>query len=54
MLRIRDAVLSIPGRVRFDLPHMTAFDQRALAKICRDVLEETAEGKVLDARSYDK
>jgi phage terminase Nu1 subunit (DNA packaging protein) len=46
MLRIRDAVLSIPGRVRFDLPHMTAFDQRALAKICRDVLEETAEGKV--------
>ena len=47
--------------VRFDLPHMTAFDQRALAKICRDVLEETAKGKVpptssrqVDARSCDK
>ena len=54
MLRIRNAVLSIPGRMRFGLPHMTAFDQRVMADICRDVLEETAEAKTplpIDARS---
>jgi phage terminase Nu1 subunit (DNA packaging protein) len=51
---IRNAVLSIPGRVRFGLPHMTSYDQRVLTGICREVLEETADGKAplpIDARS---
>jgi len=45
MVNIRQTVMSIPGRMRFGLPHMTAHDQQVLEGICRDVLEEVASGK---------
>ena len=46
MLTVRQAVLSIPQRMRFGLPHMTAYDQKVLGEICRDVLMEAGNGKV--------
>jgi phage terminase Nu1 subunit (DNA packaging protein) len=45
MVNVRQAVLAIPGRVRFGLPHITAHDQKVIAQVCNDVLEETASGK---------
>jgi phage terminase Nu1 subunit (DNA packaging protein) len=45
MVSIRQAVLAIPGRVRFGLPHLTAHDQKVIADECASVLEETASGK---------
>jgi terminase small subunit / prophage DNA-packing protein len=41
---VRSAVLAIPGRARFELPHLTANDAEAIAQICRDQLEEAALG----------
>ena len=39
---VRSAVLAIPGRARFALPHLTAMDAEAIGQICRDQLEAAA------------
>lgn len=39
---LRAAVLAIPGKTRYALPHMTAHDQSVLEQICRDQLEDAA------------
>lgn len=38
----RQLVLSIPGRARAELPHLTGADQKALQLICHGVLKESA------------
>jgi phage terminase Nu1 subunit (DNA packaging protein) len=35
---VRSAVLAIPGRARFALPHLSASDAETIAGICRDQL----------------
>lgn len=51
MTAIRQAVISIPGRFRFQTPHMTAHDQQVLETICRDVLEELAKDETPKPRT---
>jgi terminase small subunit / prophage DNA-packing protein len=41
---VRSAVLAIPGRARFDLPHLSASDAETIGRICRDQLEAAALG----------
>jgi terminase small subunit / prophage DNA-packing protein len=41
---VRSAVLAIPGRARFALPHLTVHDASVLEDICRDQLEVAALG----------
>lgn len=38
----RAAVLGVPGRLRFRLPHLTAHDGKVAEEICRDALEAAA------------
>jgi phage terminase Nu1 subunit (DNA packaging protein) len=45
----RTAVLAIPGRCRFTLPHLSASDAEAIAQICRDQLEAAAMTKTVPA-----
>lgn len=40
---VKSGVLSIPGRARSTIPHLTAHDAAVLKQICRDVLQEMAE-----------
>lgn len=39
---LRAAVLAIPSKTRYSLPHMTPEDQSVLEQICRDQLEDAA------------
>jgi phage terminase Nu1 subunit (DNA packaging protein) len=41
---VRSAVLAIPGRARFALPHLSAADAETISRICRDQLEAAALG----------
>jgi phage terminase Nu1 subunit (DNA packaging protein) len=38
----RQLFLSLPARARFDLPHLTGEDQKALERLVRDMLREVA------------
>lgn len=38
----QELILTIPGRIRFDLPHLTGADQQVIDRTVRDMLEETA------------
>lgn len=44
-LAVKTTVLSLPGRARFDLPHLTGADQKVLQKLVRQALEELSLGK---------
>lgn len=43
-INVRQLVLSIPGRIQFGLPHITAQDRATMESVCRDALEEAASG----------
>jgi len=47
---VRGAVLAIPTKARQKLPHLTAHDGEALAKICRDALTDVAESEKKKAK----
>jgi phage terminase Nu1 subunit (DNA packaging protein) len=38
----RDLILSLPGRIRFDIPHLTGADQDVMNRVVCEVLEENA------------
>ncbi|RWM29415.1 hypothetical protein [Mesorhizobium sp.] len=40
---VRAAVLSIPGKARSTIPHLTAHDADVLKHLCRDILMDLAE-----------
>ncbi|RWC91661.1 MAG: hypothetical protein EOS72_03125 [Mesorhizobium sp.] len=42
-LGVRSAVLSIPGKARSTIPHLTAHDADVLKQMCRDILLDLAE-----------
>jgi phage terminase Nu1 subunit (DNA packaging protein) len=39
---VRAAMLAVPGKARFALPHLTAFDEETLEQIVRQQLEDAA------------
>jgi phage terminase Nu1 subunit (DNA packaging protein) len=46
-LNVRQLFMSLPARARFDIPHLTAEDQRVLDRLVREMLTEVAtEGRV--------
>jgi phage terminase Nu1 subunit (DNA packaging protein) len=46
-LAVRQLFLSLPARARFDLPHLTGEDQKALERLVHEMLTEVAtEGRV--------
>jgi len=40
---VKAAVLSIPGRARSTIPHLTAHDAEMMKQMCRDLLQDLAE-----------
>lgn len=40
---VKSAMLSVPGRARSTIPHLTAHDADVLRQICRDILQDLAE-----------
>jgi len=44
-LGVKQLFLSLPARVRFDLPHLTGADQKVLERLVRDMLSELALDK---------
>lgn len=40
---VKAAVLSVPGKARSSIPHLTPHDAETLRSLCRDILSELAE-----------
>jgi phage terminase Nu1 subunit (DNA packaging protein) len=41
-LNVKQMFLSLPGRVRFTLPHLTGKDQKVIDALVREMLDEVA------------
>jgi phage terminase Nu1 subunit (DNA packaging protein) len=42
LMRVKQMILAVPVRARFDIPHLTAKDQKALERIVNELLNEAA------------
>jgi phage terminase Nu1 subunit (DNA packaging protein) len=54
VLTVKQLFLSLPGRARFDIPHLTGHDQKVLTDLCREMLREASIRKMpMPARDPD-